>query len=402
MWEFVKDKAPDFDLYILARYAHKIGMDILTDEEYDTLDNRIRTFCSYHPLVNENWEEDDEPTELAKEYGIIFPDLRNSVSDRIKKYSRYLSYQHAISIMPCRDYNDAHNWFETHTGIDLIFMLKIDGIHLTSLSDSSTGEVVCVSSRARKVNSQILDYTDTFLQVYENINYNNRNNSKFNLTHFECFCDSSSLDKLRNTQGVYYKTEKSAALGLLTRGMLPRQKKYLRLYALRGDCGFKTLSEDLTYLKYHCGFQIPPYIIKQYTPSNFNTFLGFVTEIQEYLITIAKKFNIPYDGIVVQVNNNSKFYSSDESGNYSKGNIALKFGLNAAKTMIAKVKEIKLEPSKERLIPKLILYPTTSPDGKIITEISGYNLRQLVCNKIYPESYVGIKWQSDAIPILDI
>jgi len=402
MYKKALEEASSFELYILARYAHKLGMDMLTDEEYDTLEERIKTFSPYHPLLNENWEEDEEPTELALKYGIVFPDLKKSMSERLIKYSRHLSYQHAISIKPVRDWNEAHCWFDEHIGQELIFMLKIDGIHLTTLTDSNTGNVCCVSSRARDAR-QMLDYTDAFIKLKNNFNYKKKDKNKnFNITHFECYCTKESLSKLRNIQGAFYKTEKSAALGLMTRGINEFQIPYVKLYALRPEPIFNTLSRDLTYLNLKCNLNIPPFIVKTYNGLNDNNFNGFIEEIQELLICKAKELKIPYDGIVVQINNNEDFYRAEIDNKYSSGNIAIKFGYNTAKKFVVKVKDIKFINSKERLIPKIILYPTVSPDGKKITEISGYNVKTLIANKILPESYVSIKWQSDAIPILDI
>lgn len=403
IYENALKNANDFDLYTLARYAHKIGMDMLTDDQYDILEANIERYYPFHPLINENWEEDEEPTELAKKFGIIFPDLKKSSSERIVKYSRQLSYQHAISIRPVRDYQIAYNWFEQHCNQDLIFMLKIDGIHLTALTDNTTGEVLCVASRARKDNSQILDYTDAFTDIFNNFKYEKTNKeNKYNLTHFECYCDKVALNILRNSSGIFYKTEKSAALGLMTRGVNNKTKKYVKLYALKGESRFSTHSQNLRYLNNECGFNIPPFMVSHYTSKTFNNFMGYIEEIQKYLINKANELDIPFDGIVVQINDNKKFLNEEENEKYSNGNIAIKFGFNDAKKFVAKVKAIEMVPAKEKLIPKIILEPTQSPDGKIIKEISGYNLRQLINNNIKPGNYISIKWQSDAIPVLDI
>lgn len=124
------------------------------------------------------------------------------------------------------------------------------------------------------------------------------------------------------------------------------------------------------------GFETPYH--KTYLVKNTDNIMKILKDFED--IKLNKGYEFDTDGIVIGINNNSKFYSYGLDGNAFKANIAVKMGFWECNNYSSTIRNIVFEHGKKWFTPKAEIDPVVTVTGAEVRVVPIYNVG--VMNKL--------------------
>jgi len=310
-------------LYIEAARAYNKGNDIMSDQEFNELEEKLRKAGSN--IVNYTHDQ-----------------LADSDLD-----------EETFSILPIYNWEDVYSWIDDTREEEFILSQKVDGVN-AKIAFSTKTQLWKAQSRARDGRSAF-DYSEALKHILplqpDNIG-----------TVGEVYLPEEYLEYFREkyNRPDKFKLPRSAAIMLLRcpQDYEVEDLKLLqfRAFSLTVPCATK---EDEFKELGRRGFTVPSFI----TTSKSN-----VKENYQSL----EDSTIPLDGVVLEVNNKS--FVPEVKGKYQSSQIAVKIGVYGDKVHEAVVVDIHIEPARGNFGVVLEIEPYLMPDGATITRVNAFNI----------------------------
>lgn len=334
--------------YRKASEAYALGEPIMTDYQFDQLENRLRELGSdLVDLVSEDFLDEGE------EVGV--------------------SYE-TFSIRSPKSWEEIREYFAAFPNCSFVATLKIDGI-CTKLGVSPTKMIA--QSRNRGARTAI-DFSEAVNIAVPKPNVL----SHTNITG-EAFVAWEDLEYLREKYNPdKYVMPRSAALSLLRtpQDHDPEDVKLLKFRAFHVDRRAVDYEASLQWLKLK-GFEVPKYVVFK---------VDLTKDIEEQLLPIMEEVDTgePSDGVVIQVNERDESARPEFSGKYMSTQIAIKMGKWAGQAYEAEVVGLINGKAKGNKGCILQIKPFVTEDNATITKVNAYNIGIVERNKIKKGSII--------------
>lgn len=378
-------------LYILARFTYRVGSPIITDAQYSDVENKlIDAGIDIGEYLARTYDDDPIPYELLKEFNLehLIP---KDVADLSDVKIQSLTEDRTQSIRPVESYREAFEWFQKVLGWDIVMSLKGDGVNLKVLFDLLGVDISLTRGRNG----------GTPFNVTKNVKKICPAVSNFDgfVVFGECFVKRKNLEYLRNKYGKDFKTSKSTAISMLRVEVDPEDYSLLEFYTFKSTKHFNTLLEMKDDLR-NSGFNTMPYLlVKGDYPTEFEPFCSWLKNYMTAFSEIGEKLGLPSDGLVCEINDQSKFLEMGGKNQYSNGNIALKFENWGIKYFKGKVVRFIQEQQAENISLVAEIEPLELDDGCIARRVNVYNPAMVIEHgiNIGSEIYFERKSNTDSV-----
>lgn len=376
------------DLYTLSRYCYRVGEPIITDREYNILEEYIKD-NNLSDLVNQSYDDDDVPVKLLKEFNLehLIFDTSNT-----SKYIEYFSADRSMSIKALEDYREAFEFFNSIRGNNVVASLKLNGLFNQSLY--LDGDYKATFTRGRKGNC--IDVSKNASRVIKgNISGDNK--------RVTVYSESLALNYKsipRVNGGGEFTSSRMAANSMLRVEVPSEYYKYLKTYAFNAEgLGYKTLSETLSHLK-NDGFDVVPhkYIESSCIPEDYDTFCSWLKEILDFFYEESRKQGIDSDGVVIDVDDLD--YVGSISNQYTSRNCALKFEYWSHKYYMGVIKDIHVEQKRVKASAVIEIEPIVTEDNVTARRVTTYNPSYIIDNNFNIGSVIYFERNSEAISVI--
>lgn len=334
--------------YRLASKAYAEGEPIMTDAEFDELENKLRELGS--PLV-------DLVSEDFLEEGT----------------SQEVSYE-TFSIRSPKNWEGVREFFEAFPDSTFVATLKMDGI-CTKLAIDSNG---LISQSRNRGSRTAIDFTGAMRIVLGDMKIR----KPVSITG-EAFVPWEDLEYFREKYNKdKYVMPRSAAISLLRTPYEHDEEdvKKLKFRAFATDMKLLDYEASLQWLKAK-GFEIPKYKVFK---------IDLSKDIEEQLLPIMNEVDTgePSDGVVIQVNERGENFKPSIQGKYMSTQIAVKLGKWGGQVYEAEVIGLNIGMAKGNKGVTLQIKPFTLEDNSTINKVNAYNLGIVQRNKIKKGSII--------------
>lgn len=351
-----------------------IGECMVTDFEYDTYVSLLRRLKPDSEIFNENWEPDDnEPTEIdavLKEYGMK-------------------------SIRTNRNFNDLEEFKEDlgYNTYDMLCTFKLNGHAFRAVY--SYGVLVEATTRGRKNNAIGRNITRHLKAIIPQ-EIDEWSSIEIVEIRGELLV---TLTDFNNVLSQSLKTPLASVTSLVRDSVTDEELSYLRAVCYKcvpygeGAFEFKTLSDEMSTL-HKLGFEVPYGVMLR--GINRDNLFFCTNQVVKFMQKRYEEDNVldyDTDGIVIAIDSNEEFYDLGSSGNYWRGNVAIKMGERwGAEIYSGIIEEILYEPGKSCIVPKAVITPVRTVNGSTVIKVPLYNVG--VMNKLHliPNERVYFKY----------
>lgn len=383
------------DAYLLARYAYRIGEPMMNDSEYRLLEDAMACTDQAY-LTKRSYDDDPVPEDLLKEFNlqhlIVKQDdipeelLNGSVGDR------------TMSIKPLDNYKDAYDFFMSTPNEDKVMSSKCNGANLnaTYIKDNDKDFYCYKGGLTRGRNGDCMNVSSNLYKVVPKKIVNDECEDKIRI-YGEGLVDDSAYKNIPRKSGKDFTSSRMAAISMLRVEIEPKYYKHLRFYAYRAE-GIKCNTAWGTFKKLEeLGFTTPPkiYIKASEVPKDFEAFKVWLKSKMDWFYEENKKYDLPADGIVVDIND--KNFVGVTDGHYTSRDCALKFEYWSEKYYVGVIKDILIEQQRVLASVVVLIEPLVTEDGVTVRRVTGYNLDILVKNHLTVGSKVYFGRNSEAI-----
>ena len=336
-------------LYIEASKAYNDGEDIMTDDEFNLLEEKLRREGSV--VVNYTHDQFAEG-DLDEE---------------------------TLSILPVYNWEDVYAWMQSTGEEEYLLSQKVDGVNAKAFFSLNTGRWQA-RSRARDGRSAF-DYTEALSHILP------RQNENVGAVG-EVFLPKEHLPYFREKYDKpdKFKLPRSGAIMLLRRPQdyTVEDLKLLQFRAFSTTLPSTTKQEEFEILKQR-GFNIPDYLptLKSNVTENYNQ---------------LEAATIPLDGIVLEVNRKS--FIPEVKGKYQSSQIAVKIGSYGDEKHEAVVTDIHIEPARGNFGVVLQIEPYLMPDGATITRVNAFNIGIVMRKGIQKGSKIKFLRKANGMTVL--
>jgi len=343
------NKTEDELMYIEASRAYNDGEDIMTDQEFNILEKKLREAGS---------------------------DVINFTHDQLAEGDLD---EETFSILPVYSWEEVYTWFQA-TGEEVcILSQKVDGINAKAAYSTSTQRWVA-QSRARDGRSAF-DYSEALNYILP------QQNDNVGIVG-EVYLPEEHLLYFREkyNRPDKFKLPRSGAIMLLRRpqdyDIDDLRLLQFRAFALTIPC--TTKEQEFEELQAR-GFQTPAYLV---------TLESNLTENYRNL----EGTTLPLDGIVLEVNDKS--FVPEVKGKYQSSQIAVKIGIYGDKKHEAVVVDIHIEPARGNFGVVLEIEPYLMPDGATITRVNAFNIGIVLRKNIKKGDKIKFNRKSNGMTVL--
>lgn len=383
------------DAYILARYAYRIGEQIVSDHTYDGFERKFKELHPDSEYVSRTYDDDPVPYALLREFSIC-PVEFNSVSD-YDEMVQELNDDKSLSMSSVINVASAWPYFQMlhRNKLDFMASLKVDGVNTKMLYFN--GDLIISLSRGRGAATSF-NYMEGSKHVMPSSFSNYNNVSKLRVTG-ESYVEHDKLQYMRDKYNeARYKTSKSAAISMLRTTHDKDDYKYLHTAVFAADGLETSLDQMFQHLEQE-GFETVPHELHSWEeiPDDYETFKGWL--VHQIMTPIAKKgAGIPSDGCAIEVND--LLWAGEQNGQYSTRQLALKFGHWQFHVYKGKIIDIKLEQKRVYKSVKIQIEPITTDDDCKAEFINSFNPGILIDNDLYVGKEVYFEKNAGAVNIL--
>ena len=330
--------------YAEASEAYAIGEQIMTDLEFDALQEELRIAGS--PLVD-----------------MVSEDFVGGL-DSMTEEANFESF----SIKEVRTWEQAREFFEAFPNCTFVAALKFDGICTKIIADPNKK----VAQSRNRNSRNPLSFTDA-------INIALPHPMLFEQVALTCesFVPWEDLPILREKYDKdKYVMPRSAAISLLRTPHLhdTEDVKRLKFRFFSTSRGMGTYESELKWMKVR-GLEIPKYEV-------FSVDLN--ENIEEQVLPILNRIDTgePSDGVVIQVNERGEEFMPEIKGKYQSTQIALKLDRWGGKIYSAEVIGVTFGKAKGNKGVTIQIKPITLEDNSTIDNVNAYNIGILRRNNI--------------------
>lgn len=333
--------------------AAGMGSPLVTDTQYDMLVEILRELKPESPILNRNWEIEDNELE--------------NIDEILGKYGMM-----SIKTIMHKEDNNKFNEALGNKTVKLLASVKLNGHAVRAVYQY--GNLVGGSTRGRyKKGRDITRHLKAVLPNY----VDEWKDVRLMEVRGEMLV---SLDNFENHLKGVLKTPLSAVTSLVRDSVTDSELKLLSCVCYKvipcedSDIEFNSLFEQFETLKNN-GFEVPIHAV--WSNVNQNNIDAVFDDILETFSQFADDGNIGYasDGIVVAVDDVNTFESMGVDGNHYNGNFAIKMGRHWECNMYSSViEEIIWSPGKRYFTPKAIVRPVVTMTGAQVTNVPLYNV----------------------------
>lgn len=378
------------DAFIIARYAYKVGTQILSDSSYDTLLQKLRAAGRVPEYTERLYEDDPIPHLLLKKYGLLelIPD-----GNKVKENLELLLDEKSYSIRPVESMSDAKVWFDKLLGKRVTFSLKVDGVNSRTIyKKKCDGEFIPVvsSSRGRETDD-LLDYTASLTnKIPAKLQFDSM---KDHITVYaEFYAKSSSLpylsQKYKNLVNPRSAGVSIARVPIETEDYIHTKLKVFNVPALNSS-----LMVALDTAK-AMGFDVVPYKSIIVDREFLDNYEYNITDILSYFGGVMIEEEIPADGVVVSVDSAISFDTSSV-GIYPESSIALKFGPFSPEIYESEV--ILIETCIQRTYGSVVavIKPVVTSNGNTATRVNCFSPAIAIRENLLPGNKIYFEYKSN-------
>ncbi len=378
--------------YQLARYLYKYGMSPFSDVEYDSIEKELKqntdANAGYTDFFDGGFESnpfetsyDDDtqrPTDILNKT-LTEAELKQlALMENSGKAVETLDAYVSKSMQSYRTLKECYDWINSYYGVEFCISPKIDGINSTTSYVGGSFD----TARTRGRGKNAIDIGTKMKQhLPDSINYNDQ----FILAA-EVVVTRDHLEQYNqmvNSDTKTFVTCRGSALSILRRTDIPAEcTDFIKTFVFRTNVG-KTLSEGLGIAK-SLGFNTVPH--ETYT-FKYTTYEEYEKELAALIWKykeIMENMNIPTDGLVLQINNNSYFTETATHTAYDGGNLAVKALAWEPGIYTSRVKDIVMNAdSTVQYNCKAIVELTYTEEGKCMQYVNLYNINTMITNDIH-------------------
>ena len=334
--------------YRLASKAYAEGNPIMSDAQFDELENKLRELGS--PLVD-----------------LVSEDFLDEGTTQEVSYETF-------SIRAVKTWEEVRAFFSAFPDCSFVATLKMDGI-CTKLAIDRNG---LISQSRNRGSRNAIDYTDAMRIVLGNktmrVPVSITGEAYVPWEDLEYFREKYNRDK--------YVMPRSAALSLLRTPYEHDEEdvKKLKFKAFATDMNLVDYETSLQWLELK-GFEVPKHV-------KFKIDLS--KDIKEQLLPIMNEVDTgePSDGVVIQVNERGENFKPSIQGKYMSTQIAVKLDKWGGQVYEAEVIGLNIGMAKGNKGVTLQIKPFTLEDNSTINKVNAYNLGIVQRNKIKKGSII--------------
>lgn len=393
------ENCTDKEKYLICRYLHKYAMSPMTDKEFDELEEKLKdssfdqTDYFSDNVFDVSYDDDSKPIELLNK--VLSDDEKHTleIMENSGKSITNIDAYVSKSMKSYRTLRECYDWINQFKGVEFCISPKIDGINTTSLYDSNG---IFQHSRTRGRSRSAIDISNKIINVIPQ-NINPVGNKDF-VVAGEAVVSTKDLETyngmVNKPDGVFV-TCRGVALSILRRTDIPKEcNDFVKIFVFRSNWG-NTLSEGLDKAQ-SLGFNVVPH--ETYT-FNYNTYEEYEQELTSLIWkyrTLMDNMNIPTDGIVLQINDNSYFSGTVTNTAYDGGNLAVKAVAWEPGIYTARVKDIIMDcEGNVQYNCKVQIEPTYTDEGKCMQFVNLYNINTLISNDIHEGDLIRFEYVNE-------
>ncbi|MBN2693566.1 hypothetical protein JXR93_02795 [bacterium] len=349
------------ELYMKAKAAYYEGREIMSDSEFDKLEDEIKKISPNHPALSIVGYS-SKRFEFAHKYPMLSLE-KIQVNDEVDS-----------------EFEKIYKWISnTKSELDIIIQPKYDGNSISLQYENG----VLVRALSRGNGKSGFDVTDKLKSIVPN-----KISLKDSLEiRGECLIKVLDFEKLNSDDS--FKNERNFVAGVLSDTKEAKYLEYLHFVSFNiMGIEYKKYSDFFNILQKD-GFELSFYKICKLESSNDAK--NLYKEMKEY------RENSPYrlDGYVLKVNSATIREKMGENRHHPLYEVAIKFPAQKAQTVIEGI-EWSMSAQGE-LIPTAILKPVDL-DGSLVSRAYLANFKNAINNSYLPGSYVYIEKKGDIIP----
>lgn len=392
------------DKYRLARYLYKYGMSPLSDVEYDELEQilkkEVTANASYTDFFSSDFEanpfetsyDDDStrPTDLINLALSAEEQEQLKIMEKSGKAVEVLDAYVSKSMQSYRTLRECFDWINNYHGVEFCISPKIDGINSTSsyvngIFDTARTRgrgknAIDISTKLKKCLPEKIDFNNQFIVAAEIV---------VTRDHLEQY------NNMVNSDAKTFVTCRGSALSILRRTDIPEEcTSFIKPFVFRTNVG-NTLAEGLTIAK-ELGFNTVPFEVYTFKYTNYEEYEKELSELIWKYKEIMEELNIPTDGLVLQINNNSYFSNTVTHTAYDAGNLAVKALAWEPGIYTSRVKDIIMAADTTvQYNCKAIVEPTYTEEGKCMQYVNLYNINTMIVNDIHPGDLIKFEYVNE-------
>ena len=390
--------------YTLARYLYKYGMSPLTDVEYDKLEknlkNEMTQSASYTDFFSGDFEEnpfetsyDDDtkrPTDLIERALSEEEQAQLAGMEGSGKAVEVLDAYVSKSMQSYRTLRECFDWINKYHDAEFCISPKIDGINSTTSYVNGTFDTartrgrgknaIDISTKLKQCMPERIDIDKQFIVAAEIV---------VTRDHLEQY--NAMVDPDVKT----FVTCRGSALSILRRTDIPEEcTEFIKPFVFRTNMG-NTLAEGLTLAK-NLGFNTVPFEVYTFKYTSYEEYEKELTKLIWKYKEIMEELNIPTDGLVLQINNNSYFSDTVTHTAYDAGNLAVKALAWEPGIYTSRVKDIIMAADTTvQYNCKAIVEPTYTEEGKCMQFVNLYNINTMIVNDIHPGDLIQFEYVNE-------
>lgn len=392
----------DKELYTLARYLYKYDMSPINDIEYDALESKLKQEVTpnFTDFFGDGFESN--PFETSYDDDVTRPtDLLNRVltENELQQLARMENSGNAIetldayvskSMQSYRTLRECFDWINRYHAVEFCISPKIDGINSTTSYSNGTFD----SARTRGRGKNAIDISEKMQQHLPSvINYNDQL-----ILAAEAVITRDNLEnynQMVNTDTKTFVTCRGGALSILRRKDIPEMcTNFIRTFVFRTNVG-ATLSEGLDIAE-SLGFNVVPHEVYTFKYTTYEEYEKELSALIWKYKEIMEGMNIPTDGLVLQINNNSHFTDTVTHTAYDGGNLAVKALAWEPGVYTSRVKEIVMDADTTvQYNCKAIVEPVYTEEGKCMQRVNLYNINTMVTNDVHPGDLIQFEYVNE-------
>lgn len=392
------------DKYRLARYLYKYGMSPLSDVEYDELEQTLKkevvANASYTDFFSSDFESnpfetsyDDDSTRPTDLINLVLSAEEQEQLKTMEKSGKAVEVLDAYvskSMQSYRTLRECFDWINNYHGVEFCISPKIDGINSTSsyvngIFDTARTRgrgknAIDISTKLKKCLPEKIDFNNQFIVAAEIV---------VTRDHLEQY------NSMVNSDAKTFVTCRGSALSILRRTDIPEEcTSFIKPFVFRTNVG-NTLAEGLTIAK-ELGFNTVPFEVYTFKYSNYEEYEKELSELIWKYKEIMEELNIPTDGLVLQINNNSYFSNTVTHTAYDAGNLAVKALAWEPGIYTSRVKDIIMAADTTvQYNCKAIVEPTYTEEGKCMQYVNLYNINTMIVNDIHPGDLIKFEYVNE-------
>lgn len=395
------ENCTDEEKYLLCRYLHKYAMSPITDREFDELESKIKdsgfnntNFFNDSPF-DISYDDDFKPVEIINK--VLSDDEKHSleIMENSGKSIGSIDAYVSKSMKSYRTLRECFDWIDQFKGVEFCISPKIDGINTTSIYDSN-GNFQYARTRGRSRSGSAIDISGKVINVIPQ-NIINIDDKEL-VVAGEAVVSTKDLEMYNNmvnkSDGMFV-TCRGVALSILRRTDIPKEcNDFVKIFVFRTNWG-NTLSDGLDKAQ-SLGFNVVPHETYTFKYSTYEEYEQELTTLIWKYRTLMNDRNIPTDGIVLQINDNSYFSGTVTNTAYDGGNLAVKALAWEPGIYTARVKDIIMDcEGNVQYNCKVQIEPTYTEEGKCMQFVNLYNINTLISNDIHEGDLIRFEYVNE-------